>query len=65
MLKYIDHPVFLKTEIGTTIETNRHYPTAIQKAPKIMERVVAMENISEKGVETFVTCEPIITYYRF
>jgi DNA repair photolyase len=55
----------LKTEIGTTIETNRHYPTAIQKAPKIMERVVAMENISEKGVETFVTCEPIITYYRF
>jgi DNA repair photolyase len=37
----------------------------MQKAPKIMERVVAMEKISEKGVETFVTCEPIITYYRF
>jgi len=62
MLKYIDHPVFRKSEVGTTIETNRHYPTAMQKAPMIMERVAAMEKISEKGVDTYVTCEPIMDF---
>jgi DNA repair photolyase len=32
------------------------------KAPAIEERISAMEKISEKGVTTFVTCEPIMDF---
>lgn len=62
ILKYIDHPVFRKSELGTTIETNRYYPTVMQNAPFILERVDAMEIIAKRGMTTYVTCEPIMDF---
>lgn len=62
ILRHIDHPVFQKSVVCTTIESNRFYPSVMGKAPAIEERVSAMEKISDKGITTFVTCEPIMDF---
>ena len=62
ILRHIDHPVFQKSVVCTTIESNRFYPSVMGKAPAIEERVSAMVKISDKGITTFVTCEPIMDF---
>ncbi|WP_349630693.1 hypothetical protein [Dysgonomonas sp. Marseille-Q5470] len=61
-LEFIEHPVFKKSVICTTIESNRDYPEVMNNAPKIEERVSAMEEIGAKGFETYVTIEPIMDF---
>lgn len=61
-LEFIEHPVLKKSVICTTIESNRDYPEVMNNAPKIEERVAAMEEIAAKGFETFVTIEPIMEF---
>ena len=41
----------------TTIETNRFYPEIMNNAPKIEERVEAMEDIARFGRATIITAE--------
>lgn len=62
ILEFIEHPIFKKSVICTTIETNRDYPEEMGNAPKIEERVSAMEEISKLGFETYVTIEPIMEF---
>ena len=62
ILEFIKHPIFEKSVVCTTIETNRNYPKFMGNAPKIEDRVSAMEEIAEKGIETFVTIEPIMYF---
>ena len=46
----------------TTIETNRFYPEIMNKAPRIEERVEAMEEIARLGRPTMVTAEPLMQF---
>ena len=62
ILRHIDHPIFQKSVVCTTIESNRFYPSVMGKAPTIEERGSAMEKIYAKGITTFVTCEPILDF---
>jgi hypothetical protein len=62
ILQHIDHPVFQKSIVCTTIESNRFYPSVMGKAPIMDERVSAMEKIYANGITTFVTSEPIIDF---
>jgi len=62
ILRHIDHPVFQKSVVCTTIESNRFYPSVMGKAPILEERVTAMEKIYANGITTFVTSEPIIDF---
>jgi hypothetical protein len=62
ILQHIDHPVFQKSVVCTTIESNRFYPSVMGKAPIMDERVSAMEKIYANGITTFVTSEPIIDF---
>jgi len=62
ILNFINHPVFNKSVICTTIETNRDYPEIMRDAPKIADRVLAMEKIANLGFETYVTIEPIMEF---
>lgn len=61
-LEFIEHPVFKKSVICTTIESNRDYLEVMNNAPKIEERIAAMEEIATKGIETYVTIEPIMDF---
>ncbi len=47
--------------LGTTIETNRR-EYKISKAPSVDRRAVMMQGISECGIRTMVTIEPIIDF---
>ena len=46
----------------TTIETNRFYPDFMRNAPKIEERVEAMEDVAKQGIATMVTAEPLMQF---
>ena len=46
----------------TTIETNRFYPEIMNNAPKIEERVEAMEDIARFGRATIITAEPLMQF---
>lgn len=50
--------------IGTTIETNRHYPEIMNASPKIEERVEYLELLSQKayGFEIMITIEPVLDF---
>ena len=45
-LEFINHPIMERVVFCTTIETNRFYPEIMNKAPRIEERVEAMEEIA-------------------
>lgn len=62
ILDFIEHPVFEHSVVCTTIETNRFYKEYMGYAPKIEYRVAAMEEITSKGIETYVTIEPIMDF---
>lgn len=60
-MEFIAHPVFKKSVICTTIESNRDYEDC--KAPTIEERVLAIEMIkSETHIDLYVTIEPIMDF---
>ena len=42
-LEFTDHPIVKRCVFGTTIESNRFYPEIMRNAPRIEERVEAME----------------------
>ena len=54
-LEFINHPLMKRVVFCTTIETNRFYPEIMNNAPKIGERVEAMEEIARLGRSTMVT----------
>lgn len=62
IMNFLDHPVFKKSVICTTIESNRNYPEVMHEAPAIEERVKAMEAISNSGLKTYVTMEPLMAF---
>lgn len=61
-LEFINHPIMKRCVLCTTIETNRFYPDFMRNAPKIEERVEAMEEIARQGRRTMVTAEPLMQF---
>ena len=62
MLQFIDHPIFQSSVICTTIESNRYYPSIMNHAPHVEERALAMNEIANRGIETYLTIEPIMDF---
>ena len=62
IFQFIDHPVFNYSVVCTTIESNRYYPSIMNNAPHIEERAKAMNEIANRGMETYLTIEPIMTF---
>ena len=62
ILEFSDHPVFRRSVVCTTIESNRFYPDVMNNSPKIEERVKAMAEIATKGIPVYVTCEPLMQF---
>jgi len=63
-LEFINHPIMERVIFCTTIETNRFYLEIMNKAPRIEERVEAMEEIARLGRSTMVTAEPLMQFDR-
>ena len=61
-LEFINHPIMKRCVLCTTIETNRFYPDFMRNAPKIEERVEAMEEVAKQGIVTMVTAEPLMQF---
>jgi DNA repair photolyase len=61
-LEFIEHPVFRKAVVCTTIESNRFYPEIMMNSPRIESRVQAMAELAAKGIPTYVTCEPLLEF---
>lgn len=61
-MEFTQHPVFKKSVICTTIESNRSYSDC--KAPSVQDRVSAIETIKSKypEIEAYVTIEPIMDF---
>lgn len=62
ILEFITHPVFRKAAVCTTIETNRFYPEVMMNSPRIESRVQAMAELADRGIPTYVTCEPLLEF---
>ena len=62
MLQFIDHPIFQSSVICTTIESNRYYPSIMNHAPHVEERALAMNEIANREIETYLTIEPIMDF---
>ena len=62
ILDFITHPVFHRSVVCTTIETNRSYPDVMCNSPEIEERVRAMEKIADSDIDTYVTAEPLMQF---
>ena len=61
-LEFINHPIAKRCVFATTIESNRFYPEIMGNAPKIEERVEAMEELANRGFTTMVTAEPLLSF---
>ena len=66
ILDFIDHPLFAlgrnQVVVCTTIETNRYYLEIMNNAPLPQQRAEAMAKITERGIKTYVTIEPIMDF---
>ena len=51
-----------KSVLCTTIETNRFYPDIMRNAPLPRERAIAMQEIANHEIPTYVTCEPLMKF---
>lgn len=62
LIEFITHPVFKKSVICTTIESNKDYTNC--KAPSVQDRVLAIEMIKLEYpmIATYVTIEPIMDF---
>lgn len=61
-LEFINHPIMKRVVFCTTIETNCFYPKVMNNAPRIEERVEAMEEIARLERSTMVTAEPLMKF---
>lgn len=61
LIDFRDHPVFKKSVVCTTIESNRYYPGIMGNTPNPQSRSSAMHILS-KRVDTYVTIEPIMDF---
>ncbi len=61
-LDFLDHPNIKRCVFCTTLESNRFYPEIMRNAPKIEERVEAMEELVRQGFPTLVTAEPLMQF---
>lgn len=61
-LEFINHPLMKRVVFCTTIETNRFYPEIMNNAPKVEERVEAMEEIARFERATIITAEPLMQF---
>lgn len=60
-MEFTAHPVFAKSVICTTIESNRHYEDC--KAPTVQDRVTAIEILKMgEDIDVYVTIEPIMDF---
>ncbi len=62
ILQYIGHSNFKDAVVCTTIETNRDYPSIRCESPLMEERALAMNEIANRGIETYLTIEPIMAF---
>lgn len=66
LLDFIEHPLFdakrKQVVACTTLETNRHYTAIMNNAPLPQDRAEAMRIISNNGIGTYVTIEPIMDF---
>lgn len=65
LLEFMEHPLLSDNDmvvVCTTLETNRHLPHIMQKAPTPINRAEAMAKISKHGIKTYVTIEPIMDF---
>lgn len=62
ILEFIHHPVFKKSIVCTTIETNIYYPKIMSNCPMPLSRAIAMDILS-KHIDTYVTIEPILDFH--
>ena len=61
--EFTNHPIIKKRcVLATTIESNLDYPEIMNNAPKMEERVKAMEKLSKQGFTTMVTAEPLMDF---
>ena len=66
IMEFIKHPLLNpernQVVICTTLETNRFYPEIMNNAPAPIERAEWMAKISEIGLPTYVTLEPLMDF---
>ena len=63
ILDYITHPIFSnKAVVCTTLESDSFYSDIMQKSPHPMQRSIAMKQISEWNVPTYVTIDPVLDF---
>jgi DNA repair photolyase len=62
LYEFIHFPVFARSVICTTIESNRVYHEFMGNTPTPSERADDMNEISFLGMETYVTIEPIMSF---
>ena len=62
ILNWVKFNCFFNSIVGTTIETNRLYRDCMGNAPCPAQRSLDLRRISQCGIETFVTVEPIIDF---
>jgi DNA repair photolyase len=63
ILDYIDTPVIKeKSVVCTTIETNRWIPEVMKNSPQPYDRAYVMDELSARGLTTYVTIEPILDF---
>lgn len=64
ILEFIDNPIFSNSKIVvcTTIESYTYYPEIMGNSPKPIHRANAMKDISDLGIKTYVTVEPILDF---
>jgi len=64
ILDYIDACVISdKCIICTTLESDIYYPEIMRNAPQPMERSLAMQEISNCKIDTYITIEPIMDFH--
>jgi hypothetical protein len=61
-LEFIKHPVFKKSVVCTTLESDCQFPDFMGYAPHPIERTLAMQKISDLNIQTYVTIEPIMDF---
>ena len=61
-LEFKDHPIFDRSILCTTIETNRYHKESMGNCPTIEERVNAMEKLNKLGFRIYITIEPIMDF---
>ena len=62
ILEFVRHPVMEHAVVATTLESNRFYPEIMGNSPKIEDRGAAMAEISDKGIYTMITAEPLMDF---